>query len=43
MNWAFKAPDVDYFQKRDRAPSHQTLKKHMKHRFLRRLVVQSCW
>ena len=29
MNWAFKARDVGYFQKRDRAPLHQTLKTHM--------------
>ena len=26
MNWAFKAHDVGYLQKRDHAPSHQTLK-----------------
>ena len=29
MNWAFMARDVGNFQKRDCAPSHQTLKKHM--------------
>jgi len=27
MNWAFKAHDDGYFQKKQRAPSHQTLKK----------------
>ena len=27
MNWAFKARDDGYFQKKQRAPSHQTFKK----------------
>ena len=27
MNWAFKARDDGYFQKKQHAPSHQTLKK----------------